>query len=94
MNVSTTVGAGEAELGQSPFELGLRLQQLESEHLRRDRDRVICGDAGVHRLVDDLAGLARLLGDRDDRSLEDGAVRRRHDRMLCGDPDPMAFVGP
>jgi hypothetical protein len=62
-------GAVKDELAEAPFEFGLRLQEFEPKHLRRDGDLVICGEAGVHRLVNEVARVRRLFGDRRDRSL-------------------------
>jgi hypothetical protein len=48
MHVPAAVGAGEAELLKAPFEFGLGFQEFETEHLGRDRDRVIGREAGIH----------------------------------------------
>jgi hypothetical protein len=61
VDVSTTVGAGETELFQSPLELRLGLQEFKPEHLGRDRDVVIGGETGLHRLVDEVVRLRSLL---------------------------------
>src|SRR5262245_15567038 len=86
VHVATAVPTGEEELLESSFEFGLGLQELEPQHLRRDRHGVIRRQS-AHRLVDDQARIRGLSGDRGDGSFEDLAVRRRHGPMLRGGPD-------
>jgi hypothetical protein len=71
VDVSTTVGAAETELGQSAFDFGLRLQEFWSEHLRSDCHRVIAGETGIPGLVDHRARVRGLLGDRRYGAFED-----------------------
>ena len=63
------------------LEVGLHLEQLEPQHLRVDRDRIIAS-AGSLRLVDKLVGLRRLLGDGVDGMFEDFAFAAGHIQML------------
>ena len=59
------------------LEVGLHLQELEPEHLRVDRDRVIASTSSL-RLVNELVGFDGLLGDGVDGSLEDLARSAGH----------------
>jgi hypothetical protein len=77
MHVETTPGAVEGEILELALEVGLHLQELEPEHLRVDRDRVIASTSSL-RLVDELVGLRRLLGDGVDGVLEDVAFAACH----------------
>jgi hypothetical protein len=61
------------------FEIGLHLQELEPEHLRVDRDRMIASTSSL-RLVDEIVGLHRLLSDGVDGVLEDLALSACHIR--------------
>jgi hypothetical protein len=78
MNVEAALGAVEGEVLELALEVGLHLQELEPEHLRVDRDRMIAS-TGSLRLVDELVRLRRLLGDGVDGVLEDLAFSSSHD---------------
>jgi hypothetical protein len=73
MHVQAASRAVENEVLQLTFEVGLHLQELESEHLRVDGDRMIAS-TGSLRLVNELVGLRRLLGDGVNGVLEDVAL--------------------
>lgn len=55
--------AVEDERPQLALEIGLHLQELQAEHLGCDRNGVIGGHAGVHRLIYDLLVFRGRLGD-------------------------------
>ena len=61
MNVEAALRAVEGEVLKLTLEVGFHLQELEAEHLRVDGDRVIAS-TGSGRLVHELVGLSRLLG--------------------------------
>ena len=62
-----------------PIQVGPHLQELEPEHLRVDRDRVIAS-TGSLRLVDELVRLRRVLSNGVDGVLEDLAFSASHVR--------------
>jgi hypothetical protein len=70
MHVEAALRAVEDEVLKLTFEIGLHLQELEPEHLRVDRDRMIASTSSL-RLVDEIVGLHRLLSDGVDGVLED-----------------------
>jgi hypothetical protein len=63
------------------LEVGLHLQELEPEHLRVDRNRMIAS-TGSLRFVDEIVGLDGLLGHGPDGVLEDPAFTACHWRMV------------
>jgi hypothetical protein len=73
MHVQAASRAVENEVLQLTFEVGLHLQELESEHLRVDGDRVIAS-TGSLRFIDKLVGLDGLLRDGAEGLLEDLAA--------------------
>jgi hypothetical protein len=77
VHVETALRAVEGEVLEFAFEVGLHLQELEAKHLRVDRDRMIAS-SGSLRLVDELIGLRRLLGDGVDGVLEDLTFSTSH----------------
>ena len=62
MHVEAALLAVGDEALEFALEVGLHLQKLEPQHLRMDRDRVIAS-TGSLRLVNEVVGLRRLLGD-------------------------------
>jgi hypothetical protein len=62
MHVHAASRAVENEVLQFALEVGLHVQELEPKHLGVDGDRMIAS-TGSLRLVDELIGLGRLLGD-------------------------------
>ena len=79
MHVETTFGAVQRPRLELALEVGLHLEQLEAEHLRVNRDRMIAS-TGSLRLIDELVGLDRLLGHGPDGVLEDLAFSASHVR--------------
>jgi hypothetical protein len=77
MDIQAALRAVEGEVLELAFEVGLHLQELEPEHLRVDRDRMIASTRSL-RLVDELVGLDGLLGDGPDGVLEDLAFSPSH----------------
>ena len=73
MHVETALRAVEDKVLELALEVGLHPQELEAEHLRVDRDRMIPSTSSL-RLVNKLVGLDGLLGDRADGVLEDVAL--------------------
>ena len=80
MNVEAAPGAVEDEVLELALEVGLHLQELEPEHLRVDRYRMIAS-TGSLRFIDKLVGLRRLLGNGPDGALEDLAFSPGHCEM-------------
>src|SRR6266498_223997 len=81
MDVEAASRAVRDEVGELALEVRLHVQELEPEHLCADRDGMRAA-AGRCRLVDKLAGLRGLLGDRPDGSLEEVALSVCHGSML------------
>jgi hypothetical protein len=79
MNVETALGAVQRPRLELALEIGLHIQELEPEHLRVDRDRMIASTCRL-RLIDELVGLDRLLGHGPDGVLEDVAFSSSHVR--------------
>jgi hypothetical protein len=77
MNVEAAPGAVEREILELALEVSLHLQELEPEHLGVDGDRMIASTSSL-RLVNELVGLRRLLGDGVDGVLEDLAFSASH----------------
>jgi hypothetical protein len=57
MNVETALGAVQRPRLELALEIRLHLQELEPQHLRVDRDRMIAS-TGSLRFIDELIGLA------------------------------------
>ena len=80
------------------FEVGLRVEGLEAECLRVDRHRMGSVGAGGERLVDELAGLRGLLGDRPDGALEGARscppIEGRRGRLPAGRSEEAIQVAP
>jgi hypothetical protein len=93
MNVETALRAVEGEVLELALEVGLHLQELEPEHLRVDGDLVIASTSSL-RLVDEIVGLRRLLGDGVDGVLEDLAFSACHWRMVGEREDARAVPSP
>ena len=79
MHIETALLAVEGEVLEFALEVGLHLEELESEHLRVDGDRMIASTCSL-RFVDELVSLRRLLGDGVDGVLEDLALSACHMR--------------
>jgi hypothetical protein len=84
--VEAAFGAVEGEVLELALEVGLHLQELQAEHLGVDGDSMI-SSTGSLRLVHELVGLDRLLGDGVHSLLEDLALLVGHSRMLRGRED-------
>ena len=89
MHVEAALRAVEDKVLKLTFEIGLHLQELQAQHLRVDRNRMIAS-TGSLRLVDELVGLDGLLGDGVDGVLEDVPLSLRHGRMVGEHHDAMA----
>jgi hypothetical protein len=74
MDVEAARRAVEDEFAELPLEIRLHAEEFEPEQLCVDRKRVRPIEAGGDRLVDELVGLRRLIGNRTDGSLEDVPV--------------------
>jgi hypothetical protein len=79
MHVEAALRAVEGEILELALEVRLHLEELEPEHLRVNRDRVIAS-TGSLRFIDELVGLDGLLGDGVDGVLEDLAFSASHVR--------------
>jgi hypothetical protein len=75
MHVEAALRAVEDEVLELALEVGLHLQELKSEHLRVDRDRMIASTSSL-RLVNEFVGLDRLLGNGADGVLGISRSRR------------------
>jgi len=64
------------------LEVGLHLQELETEHLRADGDRMIASTSSL-RFVNELVGLSGLLGDGGDSAFKDVALSACHRRTVA-----------
>jgi hypothetical protein len=84
MHVETALRAVQRPRLELAFEIGLHLHELEPEHLRVDRDRMIAS-TGSLRFVDEIVGLRRLLGDGVDGLLEDLAFAASYGAGRLGD---------
>jgi len=81
MHVEAALRAVEGEVLKLTFEIGFHLEELEPQHLRVDRDRVIASTSSL-RLVDEFFGLDGLLGNGVDGPLEDLAFLRHRPGRL------------
>jgi hypothetical protein len=74
MHVETAFRAVRHPCLELALEVGLHPQKLKPQHLRVDGDRVIASTSSL-RLVNEVVGLRRLLGNGVDGVLEDLAFR-------------------
>jgi len=81
VDVQTAPRAVDREVLKLAFEVGLHLEQLEPQHLRVDRDRMIAS-TGSLRFIDEIVGLRRLLAHGMDGSFEDVAVTLNHGSIV------------
>jgi hypothetical protein len=90
MNVEAALGAVEGEVLELALEIGLHVEELEPEHLRVGDERIGPTVPDLDRLVDELVGLRRLLGDGVDGVLEDLPFTACHEVRLnrCYDSNP------
>jgi hypothetical protein len=83
MHVQAALRAVEGEVLELALQIGLHLEQLQSEHLRVGDKWIGPAVPNVDRLVDEGVGLHRLLGDCVDGVLEDVAFAACHCEMLA-----------
>ena len=80
MHVEAALGAVRHPRLELALEVGLHLQELEPEHLRADRDRMIASTGGGGLPLHELVGFDCLLGQGPDDVLEDLALSACHSR--------------
>lgn len=88
MHVQAALGAVEDEILQFAIEIGLHLQELQSEHLGVRDQRIGSAVPDPDRLIDEVIGLGCLLGNSVDGAFEDVSLTRRHFRSLVPPYDP------
>jgi hypothetical protein len=71
VNVEPALLAVEREVLELAFEIGLHLEEFEPEHLRVGDERIGPTMPDLDRLVDEVIGFSRLLGDGVDGRLSD-----------------------